>query len=88
MAIFWDNISILDGQEIITFQEEWDVAEFGPGFSEVVQKLSWTDSQMDVDFNTGTKAELVQYYLRIFNINLANGQFVEEPNESMSNSLS
>ena len=54
---------ILDGQEIVKFEEELD---FGRSFSDAVLKRAWTDSQMDGDYNTGTQAELEQYCLRLW----------------------
>ena len=46
--------SIHDGQEIVKFKE---------GFYIEKDWSQWTDSQMDGDSNTGTKAELVQFVL-------------------------
>ena len=48
---------ILDGQETIKFKEEIH-------FDFETERDAWTDSQMDGDNNTCTKAELVQFFLR------------------------
>ena len=44
---------ILDGQETVKFKEEFDFDH-------------WTDSQMDGDNSTGTKAEIVKFFLIYF----------------------
>ena len=47
----------LDGQETVKFIEEIQ-------FDFETDRDAWTDSQMDGDNNTCTKAELVQFFLR------------------------
>jgi Ca2+-binding EF-hand superfamily protein len=44
---------ILDGQETVKFKEEFDFDH-------------WTDSQMDGDNSTGTKAEIVKFFMMIY----------------------
>ena len=46
---------ILDGPETVKFKNEFYFVETD----------AWTDSQMDGDNNTATKAELVQFLLRL-----------------------
>ena len=54
---------ILDGQETVKFKKEID-------FEDPWTDSQWTDSQMDGDNNTGTKAEVVQFVLRYILLNI------------------
>ena len=57
---------ILDGQETVNLYEEFEqvTIKADPDFI-ADAKRSWADSEMDGDKTTCTKAELVQFFLRI-----------------------
>ena len=76
---------ILDDQEIVRLQKEFYLTS--DSLDAWTKKRAWTDSQMDGDYNTGTKVELVQYYLRILNATRWTSS-KSMSNESMLNVLS
>ena len=57
---------ILDGQETVNLYEEFEQVTIiaDPDFI-ADAKRSWADSEMDGDKTTCTKAEFVQFFLRI-----------------------
>ena len=61
---------ILDGQETVNWYGELEQMFASFDFSEkalLALKRAWTDSEMDGDNNTGTKAELAQFIIRFWN---------------------
>ena len=61
---------ILDGQETVNWYGELEQMFASFHFSEkalLALKRAWTDSEMDGDNNTGTKAELAQFIIRFWN---------------------